>query len=130
MPQQETFLHEAANAVTVDVLKTYDPNYAREVFRAMDDDAMLVLATALDIEQTYSKEDIPRIGTAEFEDLLWEELYGSAQEDVRLDPNLRSFFVVRESRNGKSDDLYVAGDWPSAEKFARERLARSEGART
>jgi hypothetical protein len=123
MPRQETFLHEAANGVVIDVLKTYDPNYAREVFQAMDDDALSALATALEVEQTYSQVDVPRPGTVEYEDFLWQELCASSQEDVRLDPNLRSFFVVSEAEAGKSLDLYVSADWPSAERFARHRLA-------
>jgi hypothetical protein len=124
MPRQETFLHETANGVTVEVIKTYDPQYAREVFKELSDEAMAALASALEVTKNYAPEDIPSAGTVEYEDLLWEELIESAPEDVRQSPILNSFFVVRETSGGKTDNLYVSTDWPSAEKFAQERFVR------
>jgi hypothetical protein len=56
---------------------------------------------------------------------LWDELLDSAKEDVRLNPNLRSFFVVNEIRSTKPQSLYVSADWPSAESFAKNLLAKS-----
>jgi hypothetical protein len=45
---------------------------------------------------------------------------------VRQDPNLYSFFVVTETRAGKAEDLYIAPDWPSAEAFAKNRIAAAQ----
>ena len=50
MPKQETFLHEDANGVAVEVLKTYDRSYAPEVFDSAGEEALKALAAALDIE--------------------------------------------------------------------------------
>jgi hypothetical protein len=123
MPRQETFLHESADGVTVDVLKIYDRQYAREVFEKLSDEAMDTLAAALEIKETYDPEDIPSAGSAEYEDFLWEELCESAREDVRQSPILDSFFVVSETKDGKGEDLYVSPDWPSAEGYALKRIA-------
>lgn len=122
MPQQELFLHEELEGRVIEVLKTYDPAYAREAFDEMDDDAQLMLWNSLDIEQNYESHDLPSPSNPDRADFLWEELMDSAREDVRLDPNLRSFFVVNEIRGKSPQSLYVSADWPSAERFARGRL--------
>jgi len=49
----------------------------------------------------------------------------SAREDVRQDPNLRSFFVVNEIRSIAPQSLYVSADWPSAESFAKNLLSKA-----
>ena len=123
MPRQETFLRENANGVAIEVLKTYDRSYAREVFGRMSDEAEKALAAALKIEENNERADIPGAGGSDYEDFLWEELCDAAREDVRQDPKLYSFFVVSESKAGRTDDLYVSPDWPSAEEFAKKRLA-------
>lgn len=122
MPKQELFLREELAGRVVEVLKTYDPAYAREAFDEMDDDAQLMLWNSLDIEQNYESADLPSASDPGRTDFLWDELMDSAREDVRLDPNLRSFFVVNEIRGKSSRSLYVSADWPSAERFARGRL--------
>lgn len=124
MPRQETFLSESANDVVIEVLKTYDRSYAREVFHGIGNEAQKQLATALQIAENYEAPDIPDPDGEEYEDFLWQELCGAASEDVREDPNLLSFFVVSESKAGKTKDLYVSPDWPSAEEFAKRRLAK------
>ena len=123
LPQQETFFEHVAGNRRVEVIKPYDRSYAREVFGAIGEEATKALAAALDIEGNYDPGDIPDPGGAEYEDFLWRELSDAAREDVRQSPVLYSFFVVTESREGKSEDLYIAPDWPSAEAFARHRLA-------
>ena len=125
MPQQELFYEQKTGNKRVEVIKTYDRSYAREVFTAMDGDALRMLAAALDIESNYEAADIPDPDGSEYEDFLWEELLEAGIEDVRLDPNLRSFFVVSESADGKSRDLYVSPDYPSAEGFARGRAMKA-----
>jgi hypothetical protein len=124
MPRQETFFSEAANDVLVEVTKTYDRSYAREVFGSIDEEATSALATALDIKGNYEPNDIPDPDGTNYEDFLWHELCEAAREDVRQDPNLYSFFVVSETQAGKTEDLYVSPDWPSAELFAKERLKK------
>src|ERR1700738_455293 len=123
MPRQETFLREAANGVEVEVLKTYDRSYAHEVFRGMSLEALEAVAAALRLEEKYEATNIPTSDAAEFTDFLWDEVCDAAIEDVRQFPTLSSFFVVVETIAGKSEQLYVSPDWPSAEVFARNRIA-------
>jgi hypothetical protein len=122
MPQQEVFLREEAEGRVIEVLKTYDPAYAREVFDEMDDEAQSALWKSLEIDQHYDPADLPSGTDPARSDFLWDEVLDSAREDVRLNPNLRSFFVVNEIRGAAPQSLFVSPDWPSAEKFARSRL--------
>ena len=55
MPKQETFLIRKGNDLVIEVLKTYDQSYAREVFGNVDDEAMKSLAAALEIEKLCSR---------------------------------------------------------------------------
>ena len=125
MPRQETFFDQTAGKGRVEVIKTYDPGYAHEVFRSMEDDAIGILAAALDIDSNYEPDDIPDPNGSDYEEFVWNELLEAALEDVRLDPNLRSFFIVSQNTNGKVEDLYVSADWPSAEAFAKGLIAHS-----
>jgi hypothetical protein len=59
MPPQEVFLREEAGGRVIEVLKTYDPAYAREVFEGMDNDAQALLWSSLEIEQVYDPADLP-----------------------------------------------------------------------
>jgi hypothetical protein len=122
MPQQEVFFEERAGDRLVVVLKSYDRSYAREVFDKVDPAAMKSLAAALNIEKNYEPEDIPAPDGQEYEDLIWAELSEAALEDARQSPRLYSFFVVTETKAGKSDEIYISADWPSAEEFAKRRL--------
>ena len=122
MPRQETFLREAANGVEVEVLKTYDKSYAHDVYQGMSTEAQEVLATALNLTEKYEASDIPAPDATDYEDFLWDEICDAAVEDVRQSPTLSSFFVVVETNAGKSEELYVSPDWPSAEAFARTRI--------
>ncbi len=79
----------------------------------------------LDIEGNYEPGDIPVRNGSDYEDFLWQELLEAAREDVRQDPNIYSFFVVSETQAGKTQDVYISPDWPSAEAFAQERLKRA-----
>jgi hypothetical protein len=74
MPKQETFLKESAGLVTVEVIKTYDPDYAREVFDGLEQDAKEALAEALALRAKYEPEDIPASDGIQYDDDLWEEL--------------------------------------------------------
>jgi len=125
MPQQETFLSERINDKTVRVLKTYDRSFAREVFNGVGDEALRSLAMALEINAKYEPADIPDPEGPEYQDFLWEELCDAALEDVRQSPQLYSFFVVTEDKADKAEDLYISAEWPSAEEFARSRLAHA-----
>jgi hypothetical protein len=124
MPQQEVFYEERAGDRLIVVLKTYDRSYAREVFDNVDDEAMASLATALEVEKNYDLEDIPAPGGQDYESFLWAELSEASLEDVRQSPRLYSFFVVTESKAGEAVDIYISADWPSAEEFAKRRLAK------
>jgi hypothetical protein len=123
MPKQEVFFEQATGDRRVEVLKTYDPSYAREVFKGIGEEATTALAAALELEKNFEPADIPSPDATDYDDFLWEELYDAAREDVRNDPNLYSFFVVAETKAGKTEDLYVSPDWPSAEAFAKRRIS-------
>ena len=88
MPRQELFFERKIGDTRVEVLKTYDGSYAREVFDALDEDATNALAAALDITGNYDASELPDPNGHEYQDLLWQELCAAAVEDVRLDPNL------------------------------------------
>jgi hypothetical protein len=124
MPQQEVFFEQKTGDRLIAVLKTYDRSYAREVFASVDDEAMKSLAAALEIEKNYESEDIPDPDGPDYDDFLWQELCEAAQEDVRQSPIIFSFFVVSETMAGKTKDLYISADWPSAEEFAKRRTLK------
>ena len=125
MPSQEIFFEQRVGNKRVEVLKTYDRAYAREVFDSIDSEARQALAAALELEKNYEPTDIPRPDSSDYDDFLWDELVEAAREDVRNDPNLYSFFVVSETRLAQSQELYVSPDWPSAESFAKNLLAKA-----
>ena len=119
MPQQEMFFEQVAGDRRVEVLKTYDRSLAREAFGDMDEAAQAFLWSSLGINEAYDATDVPSRDDAGGEDFLWEELLDASREDG----NLLSFFVVSESIGPKSRSLYVSPDWPSAEAFAKSRIA-------
>ena len=123
MPQQEVFFEQKTGDRRIEVLKTYDRSYAREVFNRIDGEARESLAEALELRKNYAPEDIPDPDGSDYDDFLWEELCEAAREDVRNDPSLYSFFVVSEADAAKSEDLYVSPDWPSAEAFAKRHIS-------
>jgi hypothetical protein len=124
MPMQETFLHDAANGVEFEVVKTYDKSWARDVYRGMSPEAPEALATTLNLTEKYEAADILSTDAADYEDFIWKEICEGAVEDVRQSPIPSSFFVVVEANAGESQELYVSADWPSAKAFAKERLKR------
>lgn len=117
MPQQEVFFEQQTGDGRVQVLKTYDQTYAREVFSNMDDVAQNHLWNSLGVDENYEPADVPLRGDPERQDFLWEELLDAAREEG----NLLSFFVVSEEVGTGAASLYVSADWPSAEAFAKRR---------
>lgn len=122
MPKQEVFFEQTTVNRRVQVLKTYDSSYAREVFKGIDEEAVADLALALELGKNFEPADIPSPDTIDYVDFLWDELYEAAREDVRNEPNLYSFFVVSETKASTTQDLYVSPDWPSAEAFVKKRI--------
>ena len=122
MPQQEVFFEQKAGDRLIAVLKTYDRSYAREVFDKVNDEAKMSLAAALEITENHNPEDIPDPNGQDYEEFLWDELSEASLEDVRQSPRLYSFFVVTETKAGKSEDIYISADWSSAEAFAKTHL--------
>lgn len=118
MPHQELFFEQSAGDCEIQVLKTYDQSYAREVFDDMNESARMHLWKSLGIHENFEAADVPRIHTLDGADFLWDQLVEAAREDG----NLLSFFVVIESKGALSKSLYVGPDWPSAEVFAKGRL--------
>jgi hypothetical protein len=119
MPQQQVFFEQKTGDRRIEVLKVYDRSYAREAFGNMDAAAQRYLWSSLGIDKTHDASDVPSIDGAAGNDFLWEELLDAAREDG----NLLSFFVVNELDGSTSESLYVSPDWPSAEAFAKGRLA-------
>lgn len=121
MPKQEIFFEQSAAGTRIEVLKSYDQSYAREAFGEMDEDALQALWEALKPEEIYDPAGLPALNdpAGEGEAFLWDELLEQAREDG----NVLSFFIVHQTVNGRSEDLYVSPDWPSAEAFAKQRLA-------
>jgi hypothetical protein len=87
----------------------------------MDDEALKQLWTVLEVEKTYDAADLPSLGQPDGagEDFLWDELLESAREYGQE----VSFFIVNETRDRRSESVWVSPDWPSAESFAKKRLA-------
>lgn len=121
MPQPERFFEKSSGNTRVEVTKTYDSILAREAFTEMDQAARDYLWGWLRIDENYDPKEIPTRDASGGEDFLWGELLDSAREDG----NQLSFFVVTETVGGDSQALYVSPDWPSAEAFAKKRLARA-----
>lgn len=103
----------------IEVLKVHDRTYARESFKNMDEVALKFLWNSLGVNENYDAADVPSTDHPARGDFLWEELVDAAREDG----NLLSFFVVNEQNGSVSTSLYVSPDWPSAEAFAKNRLA-------
>ena len=121
MPSQETFFEQQLGDRQIQVLKTYDQAYAREAFKCMDDEALQRLWTSLKPEEIYDPADLPVLSdpNGDAEAFLWDELLEQAREDG----SVLSFFVVNETANRRSESLFVSPDWPSAEAFAKSRVA-------
>jgi hypothetical protein len=85
----------------------------------MDEAAQAYLWNSLGIDDSYDSAEIPPRHDPEGEDFLWGEFLEAAREDG----NLLSFFVVSEAKGSRSESLYVSPDWPSAEAFAKSRIA-------
>jgi hypothetical protein len=115
MPRQETFLSVKNGDEIVEVLKTYDQEYAREVFRHMDDAALSHLARSLKPETIYDESGIPKLGEEGYEDFIWDVMVDDAREDWKT----FSYFVVSKSNGRRTEELFVAADWPTAEAYVR-----------
>jgi hypothetical protein len=122
MPRQELVFEKEVDGQRFEVIKTYDSQFAREVFDDMEEQAQAHLWEWL-VNESYAPEDIPMPGTPARNDFLWEEALDAAREDGRL-----SFFVVIEGVGRGSKCVYVSPDWPSSETFFRMRMGKFSGA--
>jgi hypothetical protein len=116
--QQESFLEQNVGQTQIEVLKSYDESFAREAFVQMDESALAFLVRSLDPNGDELTLEM-RHNDPDFADAVWEEMRQGAREDW----NAFSYFVVVERASGLSKALYVSPDWPSAESFAKQRLA-------
>jgi hypothetical protein len=123
MPKQEVFFEQQIGERRIEVLKSYDQAYAREAFKNMDEEALQQLWTALKPEEIYDPAGLPALNdpAGEGEAFLWDELLEQAREDGPL----LSFFIVNEMKGRLNESLFVSPDWPSAEAFAKERIAQT-----
>lgn len=117
MPKQEIFFEQQVGKRRIEVVKSYDQQYAREAFTSMNDDALQKLWAALNPEEIYDPAGLPKLGDPEGESeaFLWDELLEQAREDG----SMLSFFIVNETVERHSESLFVSPDWPSAEAFAK-----------
>jgi hypothetical protein len=119
MPQQELFFQQEAGGRRIEVLKTYDQQFAREAFDSMDEEAQAHLWNSLKPEQLYDPAGLPTLSEREdYEAFLWDELVAQAREDWQT----FSYFVVNQAEGGHSESLYVSPDWPSAETYAKKQI--------
>jgi hypothetical protein len=116
MPKQETFLEEEANGRKLQVVKTYDAAFAREAFESMDDIGLSFLRDSLHLETQYEPEDLPLPGSADYTEVLWEEVEAGSREDW----NKFSYFVVLMGKDPDLKPVYVSSEWPSARDFAKQ----------
>jgi hypothetical protein len=123
MPAQELFFEQVIGSRRIEVLKTYDQQFAREAFDNMDEKAQMHLWNSLKPEDIYDPEGLPTLAGAEDRSaFLWDELIDQAREDWKT----FSYFVVNESKADLTKSLYVSADWPSAEAFAKDRMAADQ----
>jgi hypothetical protein len=118
MPSQELFFSQESNGKQIEVVKTYDSQFAREAFRDMDEQAKEILAQSLIADGALSSEDMP------FAD---EDLWQGVEDGAREDWESFSYFVVREGSPLAVQPLFVSSDWPTAERFAKFRGASVVG---
>ena len=116
MPHQETFLSVKNGDETIEVLKTYDQHFAKEAFRNMDDSALDHLASSLNLESNYEPSGIPKPTDEGYEDFIWDVMVDEAREDW----NSFSYFIVTKSRGRQTEELFVSGDWPTAEAYVKK----------
>ena len=122
MPAQDICLELTAHEFNIQVLRTYDRHFAREVFDCMDDVAQSILGSALDFNDTYDPAGPAVPSEAESHTLLWEETVRAAGD---LGP-LPAFFVVVEGRGPGQRNHYVSPDRFSAEDFAMALVSDQE----
>jgi hypothetical protein len=122
MPRQELFFEREVGGQRIEVIKTYDTHFAREVFDDMGELARAHLWEWL-VDESYAPEDIPLPGTPDRGDFLWEEAMDAAREDGKL-----SFLVVIEGVGRGSKCVYVSPDWPSAEAFLKMQMGKLSAA--
>jgi len=121
MPRQETFLSVKNGDETIEVLKTYDQHFAKEAFCKMDDSALDHLASSLNLESNHEANGIPKPADEGYEDFIWDVMVDEAREDW----NSFSFFIVTKSRGSRTEELFVSGDWPTAQAYVK-RLGISD----
>jgi hypothetical protein len=115
MPRQEIFLLVKDGDETIEVLKTYDQQFAKEAFRNMDDSALAHLASSLNLEAIYEPSGIPKPTDEGYEDFIWDVMVDEAREDW----NSFSYFIVTKSRGRETEELFVSGDWPTAQSYVK-----------
>jgi hypothetical protein len=117
MPQQETFLElQTPDGGVVTVVKTYDQQFAKEVFGQVDEEAKELLWKSLKIEETYDASGLPGPNESEDRDaLLLDEMLDEGR-DVWPD---FSYFVVAKKLKEHTEHFYVSPDWPSAEEYVK-----------
>jgi hypothetical protein len=119
MPKQEVFFEQTTGDRRIEVLKTYDEQFAREAFNSMDESAQTFLWNSLKPEEIYDPSGLPTADESEDRAaFLWDELVEQAREDWQT----FSYFVVNEAKGGRAESLFVSPDWPSAEAFAKRYI--------
>ena len=114
MPSPEIFLSETSDEKQVEVVKTYDPRFAREAFDQMNYEARAALIRSLISHGALDQSDLLDLD----DDGLWQEIEDGSREDW----NTFSYFVVAERRGAESRTVFVCSDWPTAEAFAKLQL--------
>lgn len=123
MPGQEIFWQQEARGGRIEVVKSYDKQYAQEAFSVMTNEALTHLWAQLEPETMYDQNDLPKADASQDirAEFLWDELIEASRES----DNLFSFFIVNRLADGRTRSLYVSPDWPSAASFAESLLTHA-----
>jgi hypothetical protein len=88
----------------------------------MDDDAKDLLWKSLKIEETYDRPGLPGLNEPEDRDsFLLDEMIEQGRD---VYPTF-SYFVVERRAGDRTEYFYISPDWPSAENFAKNLLAKA-----
>jgi hypothetical protein len=98
-----------------EISETRDRMLVHRAFEAMTPQARKFLWNWLEIDSRFESQEVPEAATATGQEFLWYELLHTANV------NGRPFYIVHESKEGETDQIFVSSDFVSANNFARNR---------
>ena len=107
-----------------EISETRDRMRVHRAFEAMTPQARKFLWNWLEIDGRFESREIPEAASVTGQEFLWFELLHAA------DLNGRPFYIVQESKEGESDQVFVSSDFASARNFAINRTEQRVEDRT